>query len=104
MKSDGPDLAEHNVTGVNYADRRHFCYAGPLIDVHATSCKPTWPVRLRGLLPARAGRQHRSGGIDARGRRGLLELPVDMLQRLYHGNARSVIGSSTNSHCPDFGP
>jgi hypothetical protein len=26
---------EHNVTGVDYADRRHFRYVGPLIDSHA---------------------------------------------------------------------
>jgi predicted TIM-barrel fold metal-dependent hydrolase len=26
---------EHNITGIDYADRRHFRYAGPLIDVHA---------------------------------------------------------------------
>jgi predicted TIM-barrel fold metal-dependent hydrolase len=25
---------EHNVTGIDYADRRHFRYSGPLIDVH----------------------------------------------------------------------
>lgn len=26
---------EHNVTGVDYADQRHFRYAGPLIDIHS---------------------------------------------------------------------
>src|SRR6516165_253670 len=26
---------EHNVTGIDYADRAHFRYRGPLIDVHA---------------------------------------------------------------------
>jgi predicted TIM-barrel fold metal-dependent hydrolase len=26
---------EHNVTGVDYADRRHFRYTGPLLDIHA---------------------------------------------------------------------
>jgi predicted TIM-barrel fold metal-dependent hydrolase len=26
---------EHNVTGIDYADRRHFRYRGPLIDIHA---------------------------------------------------------------------
>src|SRR5947209_14247926 len=26
---------EHNVTGVNFADRRHFRYSGPIIDIHA---------------------------------------------------------------------
>ena len=26
---------EHNVTGIDYRDRRHFRYAGPLIDYHA---------------------------------------------------------------------
>src|SRR5690349_8090265 len=26
---------EHNVTGVDYADRTHFRYTGPLIDIHA---------------------------------------------------------------------
>jgi hypothetical protein len=33
---------EHNVTGIDYDDRRHFRYAGPLIDVHAhvTQTKP----------------------------------------------------------------
>ncbi|HXG11759.1 MAG TPA: amidohydrolase family protein [Gemmataceae bacterium] len=25
---------EHNVTGIDYGDRRHFRYAGPLIDIH----------------------------------------------------------------------
>src|SRR5262245_29027030 len=28
-------LPEHNVTGIDYADRAHFHYAGPLIDIHA---------------------------------------------------------------------
>jgi Amidohydrolase len=27
--------AEHNVTGVDYSDRLHFRYTGPLIDIHA---------------------------------------------------------------------
>ena len=26
---------EHNVTGIDYGDRRHFRYRGPLIDIHA---------------------------------------------------------------------
>ncbi len=26
---------EHNTTGIDYADRRHFSYTGPLIDLHA---------------------------------------------------------------------
>lgn len=26
---------EHNVTGIDYAERGHFCYRGPLIDIHA---------------------------------------------------------------------
>jgi predicted TIM-barrel fold metal-dependent hydrolase len=26
---------EYNVTGIDYADRQHFTYAGPLIDIHA---------------------------------------------------------------------
>ncbi|HYV37118.1 MAG TPA: amidohydrolase family protein [Gemmataceae bacterium] len=26
---------EYNITGIDYADRRHFRYAGPLIDLHA---------------------------------------------------------------------
>src|SRR5271156_6681468 len=26
---------EHNTTGIDYADRRHFSYSGPLIDLHA---------------------------------------------------------------------
>jgi hypothetical protein len=26
---------EYNVTGVDYGDRAHFCYHGPLIDIHA---------------------------------------------------------------------
>jgi predicted TIM-barrel fold metal-dependent hydrolase len=29
------EAPEHNVTGVDYADRAHFRYAGPLIDIHA---------------------------------------------------------------------
>src|SRR5437660_195781 len=28
-------MSEHNVTGVDFADHRHFRYAGPLIDFHA---------------------------------------------------------------------
>jgi hypothetical protein len=28
-------LPEHNVSGVNFADRRHFHYSGPIIDIHA---------------------------------------------------------------------
>lgn len=28
-------LPEHNVTGQDYADRRHFHYPGPILDVHA---------------------------------------------------------------------
>jgi predicted TIM-barrel fold metal-dependent hydrolase len=37
MSAPAPTAApEHNVTGVDYADRRHFRYAGPpLIDIHA---------------------------------------------------------------------
>jgi hypothetical protein len=30
-----PGPPEHNVTGLDYADRRHFRFVGPLIDVHA---------------------------------------------------------------------
>src|SRR5438132_117175 len=26
---------EHNVTGIDYGDRAHFTYSGPLIDIHA---------------------------------------------------------------------
>src|SRR6185295_14770070 len=26
---------EHNTTGIDYADRGHFTYSGPLIDIHA---------------------------------------------------------------------
>src|SRR5262245_62348202 len=26
---------EHNVTGQDYGDRLHFCYSGPIIDIHA---------------------------------------------------------------------
>jgi hypothetical protein len=26
---------EHNVTGIDFADRRHFRYAGPIVDIHA---------------------------------------------------------------------
>jgi hypothetical protein len=35
---------EHNVTGIDFADRRHLRYAGPLIDVHAhvTRTRPHW--------------------------------------------------------------
>jgi predicted TIM-barrel fold metal-dependent hydrolase len=29
------ELPEHNITGVDYSDRRHFRYSGPLIDIHA---------------------------------------------------------------------
>jgi predicted TIM-barrel fold metal-dependent hydrolase len=29
------ELPEHNVTGIDYADRAHFSYHGPLIDIHA---------------------------------------------------------------------
>jgi hypothetical protein len=28
-------LPEHNITGIDFADRRHFRYTGPLIDLHA---------------------------------------------------------------------
>jgi hypothetical protein len=34
MSSNATPVPEHNVTGVDYADRRHFRYTGPLIDVH----------------------------------------------------------------------
>src|SRR5205823_4447367 len=36
---------EHNVTGIDYADRYHFRYHGPLIDVHAhvMQTRPTDP-------------------------------------------------------------
>lgn len=36
---------EHNVTGVDFNDRRHFCYHGPLIDMHAhvMQTRPTDP-------------------------------------------------------------
>jgi predicted TIM-barrel fold metal-dependent hydrolase len=30
-----PAAAEHNVTGVDFSDRNHFRYSGPLIDIHA---------------------------------------------------------------------
>ena len=30
-----PAAPEHNVTGVDFSDRGHFRYAGPLIDIHA---------------------------------------------------------------------
>src|SRR5437667_4216222 len=29
------ELPDYNVTGVDFSDRSHFRYAGPLIDVHA---------------------------------------------------------------------
>src|SRR5262245_64778541 len=37
MSAPAPTAApEHNVTGADYSDRRHFRYAGPpLIDIHA---------------------------------------------------------------------
>jgi hypothetical protein len=35
MSPDRPKPPEYNLTGVSYADRRHFRYDGPLIDVHA---------------------------------------------------------------------
>jgi hypothetical protein len=36
---------EHNITGIDYNDRRHFCYSGPLIDLHAhvTVTRPDAP-------------------------------------------------------------
>jgi hypothetical protein len=36
---------EHNVTGIDYSDRRHFRYSGPLIDFHAhvMQTRPTDP-------------------------------------------------------------
>src|SRR5262249_14937490 len=36
---------EHNVTGIDYSDRRHFRYAGPLIDIHShvMQTRPTDP-------------------------------------------------------------
>src|SRR5262245_49778132 len=36
---------EHNVTGHDYTDRRHFRYAGPLIDIHSHvyQTRPTDP-------------------------------------------------------------
>ena len=30
-----PALPEHNVTGIDYTDREHFRYSGPLIDIHS---------------------------------------------------------------------
>ena len=27
--------AEHNVTGIDYSERDHFTYRGPIIDIHA---------------------------------------------------------------------
>jgi predicted TIM-barrel fold metal-dependent hydrolase len=33
--SETPAPPEHNVTGIDYSDRRHFRFAGPIIDVHA---------------------------------------------------------------------
>jgi hypothetical protein len=37
---------EHNVTGVDFSDRQHFCYTGPLIDFHShvMQTRPTDPV------------------------------------------------------------
>jgi hypothetical protein len=37
MTASAPPAAapEHNVTGIDFADRRHFRYTGPLMDVHA---------------------------------------------------------------------
>src|SRR5262245_24400195 len=36
---------EHNVTGIDYADRQHLRYTGPLIDIHAhvMQTRPTDP-------------------------------------------------------------
>jgi hypothetical protein len=47
MSSTPPAAPEHNVTGIDFADRRHFRYTGaPLLDIHAhmTLTQPTDPV------------------------------------------------------------
>jgi predicted TIM-barrel fold metal-dependent hydrolase len=38
-------VPEHNVTGIDYRDRRHFRYNGPLVDIHAhvTLTRPSDP-------------------------------------------------------------
>src|SRR5262245_21788201 len=45
---------EHNVTGLDYADRRHFRYAGPLVDVHAHGLR-TRPADPPGGPPSGSG-------------------------------------------------
>ncbi|HZU35304.1 MAG TPA: amidohydrolase family protein [Gemmataceae bacterium] len=35
MATAGSTAPEYNVTGIDYSDRRHFRYSGPLIDIHA---------------------------------------------------------------------
>src|SRR5262249_15043092 len=35
-----PTAPEHNVTGVDFTDRSHFRYAGPVLDVHAHVMAP----------------------------------------------------------------
>lgn len=44
-KTHSPAAPEYNVTGVDYSDRRHFRYSGPLIDLHAHvfQTRPTDP-------------------------------------------------------------
>jgi hypothetical protein len=55
MNSTPAGLPEYNVTGISYADRRHFTYTGPLIDIHAhvTMTDPSDPT---GGFPGGSGR------------------------------------------------
>ena len=69
---------EHNVTGQDFADRRHFRYAGPIIDVHAHVMR-TRPADSKD--DRRLG--HRPGRNHARRRRRVRHRPD-----LFHVSAR----------------
>src|SRR5215213_2236596 len=52
MPADTPaDVPEHNVTGIDFADHRHFRHAGlPIVDVHAHLMRTTPPDPPEGSL------------------------------------------------------
>ena len=70
MRVDSDKLPDHNVTGVDYADRGHFRYRGHLIDIHAhvvltrATDPPKWSTKRRTWGNRRSSRVHAGATAD----------------------------------------
>jgi hypothetical protein len=111
MNQSAPAPLEYNVTGVDYTDRAHFRYQGPLIDVHShvMQTQPTDPKEGPPPGPGPASSIEQAELMLEVGRefgitRTYSMCPVDDIPRLRDrfGNAIAFIGSiSKNAQDPE---